>query len=110
MSGEWQPEERENYPGGYDWSKRCQRNILLWAPQDTIMVMLLTIIVTVAIIGGGCSYGQDCHYGHSQTKNILSWAPQDSIMVMIVTIIVTVAIIGGGYSHGQGYRYGHSQA
>jgi len=23
MSGEWQPEERENYPGGYDWSKRC---------------------------------------------------------------------------------------
>jgi len=23
MSGEWQPEEREDYPGGYDWSKRC---------------------------------------------------------------------------------------
>jgi len=23
MSGERQPEERENYPEGYDWSKRC---------------------------------------------------------------------------------------
>jgi len=72
--------------------------------------VILTIIVPVAIIGGGYSYGQDYYYSHSQTKNILSWEPQDSIMVMLVTIIVTVAIIGGGYSHGQGYRYGHSQA